>query len=771
MRSPPAFVHPDPLHPYSRLLHPVTPIRWMLYLDTPAVGWCGVLPLLLLWRLLRGLGVLLLGAWDCIWAPLVSFSGDAGAVSSSSADATAIAIAPTWTVVRPRLVRLHPVSPQDRIWLTPRTPSHSVGGASRSAGSAAAPSYAPGASPSSVIHALLVMSRQTPLSWWQARFAQAIARGQPLERMGWRAVTRRTRRRALPNWLGGCSDQLCWMEQLQVDDGAASANAESAAAEPAFMPLDSAPSLSSSRPSFDVARHVRVVPWAEWAHHSLESSVAGPKGAGRHRQRHRDQPPEIGWPDPAASFRCDSDSDSADQQQQQQQSLVDLENGTAAAADPSFQLPPLPAVDHAEVLRTAQLQAYLSHLSATPLAPNQPLWELLVLESESTATASASPIAAAASSSSSSSASSTNGPSLNEQPEQGLAVFRCSHAIADGVLLSGTILRQLLGGGLEDIGVATQPSMQPTNLRENAAGDAPPQHTATTTRNAEKSKLLEDTPAPAAVSPAADTVSAAVDAAARPAHTPRRRSSCGQFCARLYGWYLFLLTGPYLLLHKSFQADDDNTLTRGAHSSSSCSSGSSTSALAVCWSAPGLPLASVKSLSRALGVSLNDLLVNIWMDVVDEYMQAVELSEQQQCEREQRHRTAAAATVEAAEAEAIGDSSDATSSSSVAAAAATRRRITRAPRRVFTIVPFNVRPARELEWNQQPTAAATTASASPMELGNKFAVLMVDLPMGSACPTPPLLRLSLLPSPPPRWCLLVLLSCVGCLSFPGTCVG
>jgi hypothetical protein len=312
-------------------------------------------------------------------------------------------------------------------------------------------------------------------------------------------------------------------------------------------------------------------------------------------------------------------------------------------------------------------------LSTVPLASNQPLWELLLLEAEP-----------------------------DDPSPQRIVVFRVSHAVADGVLLSGLILQTFMGGGQEhtvaspSIDAALSRSPEAVELREASPATA---------AGEEVAKLLPSCQAPVAL-PAVQPATI-VDTAAVP--NPRPRASGWQrFCSALraaYSWWLLLATGPYLLLQKSFQPDDFNALTRARYGASAASSVGAVVEKQVCWSMAPVPLSSVKRCSKALGVSLNDLLMSIWLDVFNEYMQAVETLE--------NGREAAAVTTTP------------TAASRLAALGS------RAPERMFVIVPFNVRPSsdRPPPTPEVPHGNVERLSAKSRELGNKYAVLLVDVPM------------------------------------------
>lgn len=123
-----------------------------------------------------------------------------------------------------------------------------------------------------------------------------------------------------------------------------------------------------------------------------------------------------------------------------------------------------------------------------------------------------------------------------------------------------------------------------------------------------------------------------------------------------------------------------------------------------------MPLPLVKRCAKQLHVTLNDLLMNIWLDVLDEYLLATQQLEAQLAQR-------AAATLNTAS-----------------------KRTLQAPQHMCAVVPFNVRPssdrppAEAQTWRSAHECSPSTAHARA--LGNKFAVLLLDVPMGSALHSP-----------------------------------
>lgn len=472
-------------------------------------------------------------------------------------------------------------------------------------------SASPGTAACNLIHAVLVFDRRVSLAALRSAFARRILSRPAFGRFKWRAVRRVVRRWWLPSWAGGVSDSCMWLQPHHEHD-------------------------------FDLTRHIRVIPREEWAEFAL------PNDAGR-SQRVQVQRESRMLPRPRGDEEAEDSS-------------------TFESLNPPHHTDA--SHDHAETLRMAHLQAYLSHLSDQPLTPHQPLWELLLLESAQSPPH-----------------STDHDPSV-EHADDCIVVFRCSHALADGVLLSGIILKSFL-------------------QEEGGGGDAPP--------------LGDDLPTPSpdqpkespSASPEASTVRIDLrtsdEPLPRPITRPSKRGPSRPLHKRLllalrdiYNWLLFFLTGPYLLLHKSFQPDDENILhaapSSGVGGGATASSGVVASRKDICWSVAPFPLDRVKRVSRHLGVTLNDLVMNLWLDVLDEYLIAAESTLAARQQRRQRH----------------PDNVD-------SAAPLTLPARLRAPSSMFIIVPFNVRTAVELDFER-----------GAVELGNRFAVLMVDVPMGRA---------------------------------------
>ena len=411
----------------------------------------------------------------------------------------------------------------------------------------------PGTSASSIVHAVLIFDRRITLPALQNAIATRLLTPSTFARFLWRAV-RITRTR---RWLPRC---------LPAWFGGSSEE---------YHWMEEQPSR------FVLARHVRSVRCEEWSGYGVRDDKRG-EGI-----QMRD-----------SSVMVPSAEDASD----------------VESAATSF---PIPDMDHTAAIQAAQLQSYLSHLASTPLAPHQPLWEMLLLEPPQRQSAVRL-------------GDFYGQPIEDELNQESVAIFRCSHAVADGVLMSGIILK--------------------TFLQEGA-----------------KVKSVRDAPAPSRES--------------------QKQRSCSDhfvaFLQQVYVFALFLLCGPYLLFHKSFQPDGDNVL----HVSSLSKTPSKKE---ICWSSTPFPLSRVKAISKALNVSLNDLVMNIWLEVIDEYLLATELYLQTKRVRANTPGPLPSRFI--------------------------------APSSLFVLVPFNVRSQKDFDLRPGRT----------VELGNKFAVLFVDAPMGMA---------------------------------------
>jgi hypothetical protein len=428
-------------------------------------------------------------------------------------------------------------------------------------GSAARPSSSavhdsPGTSASSIVHAVLIFDRRISLPALQDAIATRLLTPSTFARFLWRVVRITRTRRWLPRCLPG------WFGGSSEE----------------YAWMEEQPSR------FALARHVRSVRSEEWSGYGVRDDK---RGEGIQMRESSVMVPSSG-------------------------EASDLESATSSS--------PAPDIDHTAAIQTAQLQSYLSHLASTPLAPHQPLWELLLLEPPQRQSAVRL-------------GDFYGQPIVDERDQESVAIFRCSHAVADGVLMSGIILKTFLQEG-------------------------------------------------ARIASTSDDAASCVT----PSREPRKQRSCTDHLVaalqQAYIFVLFILCGPYLLFHKSFQPDGDNVL----HVPSSSSK--QPSRKEICWSSTPFPLAQVKTVSKALNVTLNDLVMNLWLEVIDEYLIATE-----QYLQTKRNRSTTPGR--------IPDSQHAPSS-------------------LFVLVPFNVRSPKDFDLRPGRT----------VELGNKFAVLFVDAPMG-----------------------------------------